>query len=99
MVGGIRERRELIRVIRVIRVPVQSAASLLDCLSGCPDARSVGACYDRSVVADLVQFVGYGVLKLVTLGRYRGDDGIFLEGCVGLFLLATMFFLLHKLVM
>jgi hypothetical protein len=49
------------------------------------------------VVEDLVRFVGYGALKLVTLGSYESrDNGIFLEGCVGLFLLATMFFLLHR---
>ena len=47
-----------------------------------------------------MRFVGYGVLKLVTLGRYTTENnGILLEGCVGLFLLATTFFFLHRLVL
>jgi hypothetical protein len=55
----------------------------------------------EDVLQDLVRLVGYSALKLVTLGSYesRDDDGIFLEGCVGLFLLAAMFFLLHRLVL
>ena len=51
------------------------------------------------VVEDIVQGVGFGVLKLVTLATYRsGDNGLFLEGCVGLLLLATLFFVLQKFV-
>lgn len=51
------------------------------------------------VVEDIVQGVGFGVLKLVTLGTYRsGDNGLFLEGCVGLLLLAALFFVLQKFV-
>jgi hypothetical protein len=52
------------------------------------------------VAQDLVQLVGFCSLKLVTLGRYESkDDGLLLEGCVGLPVLATMFFLLSKLVL
>ena len=52
-----------------------------------------------NLVDDVVRGVGYGVLKLVTLGRYRsGGNGLFLEGCVGLLLLATGFFVLQKFV-
>jgi hypothetical protein len=59
-----------------------------------------GACYDRIVAADLVQFVGYAVLKLFTLGSYQSkDDGLFLEGVIGLFILATLFYLMSKLVL
>ena len=49
------------------------------------------------VVEDLVRFVGYGTLKLVTLGSYRSDDGaLFLEGGVGLFVVAGAFALVHQ---
>ena len=52
-----------------------------------------------NLVGDIVRGVGYGVLKIVTLGAYRsGGNGLFLEGCVGLLLLATGFFVLHKFV-
>jgi hypothetical protein len=52
------------------------------------------------VAADLVQFVGYAVLTLVTLGSYQSkDDGLFLEGVIGLFILATLFYLMSKLVL
>jgi hypothetical protein len=51
------------------------------------------------VVEDVVRGVGYGVLKLVTLGTYRsGANGLFLEGLFGLLLLATLFFVLQKFV-
>ena len=51
------------------------------------------------VVEDVVRGVGYGVLKLVTFGTYRsGDNGLLLEGCVGVLLLATLFFVLQKFV-
>jgi hypothetical protein len=51
------------------------------------------------VVEDVVRGVGYGVLKLVTCGTYRsGDNGLFLEGCVGVLLLATLFFVLQQFV-
>ena len=51
------------------------------------------------VVEDIVRAVGYGVLKLVTFGTYRsGGNGLFLEGSVGLLLLATLFFVLQKFV-
>jgi hypothetical protein len=51
------------------------------------------------VVEALVRFVGCGVLKLVTRGRYASENnGILLEGCVGLFLLTSTFFFLHRLV-
>ena len=53
----------------------------------------------EDVVEDIVRGVGYGVLKLVTCGTYRsGDNGLFLEGSVGLLLLATLFFVLQKFV-
>ena len=49
----------------------------------------------RRDVGDFVRFLGFGVLKLVTFGPYRsGSNGLFLEGCLGLLLLATMFFVL-----
>jgi hypothetical protein len=52
-----------------------------------------------TLVDDIVRGVGYGVLKLVTLGTYRSsDNGLFLEGCVGLLLLDTGFFVLQKFV-
>jgi hypothetical protein len=51
------------------------------------------------VVEDVVRGVGYGVLKLVTCGTYRsGGNGLLLEGCVGLLLLATLFFVLQQFV-
>jgi hypothetical protein len=51
------------------------------------------------VVEDVVRGVGYGVLKLVTFGTYRSvDNGLLLEGCVGVLLLATLFFVLQKFV-
>jgi hypothetical protein len=51
------------------------------------------------LVGDIVRGVGYDALKLVTIGTYRsGGNGLFLEGCVGLLLLATGFFVLHKFV-
>ena len=47
-----------------------------------------------------MQFVGYAVLKLVTLGSYqRKENGLFLEGVIGLFVLATLFYLMSKLVL
>ena len=50
------------------------------------------------VVGDLVRFVGYGTLKIVTRGSYRSDDGaLFLEGGVGLFVVAGAFALVHKI--
>ena len=52
------------------------------------------------MVPDLVRFVGYAALKLVTLGRYEsGKSGLYLEGCLGLLLLAAMFFVLSRLVL
>ena len=65
---------------------------------------SVVACYDRTVddadVGDFLRFLGFAVLKLVTLGRYRsGSNGLFLEGCLGLLLVAAMFFILSRLVL
>lgn len=53
------------------------------------------------MVEDLVQFVGYGALKLITLGSYESEDGdgIFIEGCVGLLLLGTLFFVLGRFVL
>jgi hypothetical protein len=51
------------------------------------------------VVEDVVRGVGYGVLKLVTFGAYRsGGNGLLLEGCVGVLLLATLFFVLQQFV-
>jgi hypothetical protein len=48
---------------------------------------------------DFVRLLGFVVLKLVTLGVYRsGSNGLFLEGCLGLALVSTMFFLLSRVV-
>jgi hypothetical protein len=53
-----------------------------------------------SDVGDFVRLLGYIVLKLVTLGGYRGgSNGLFLEGCLGPALLSTMFFLLSRFVL
>jgi hypothetical protein len=53
----------------------------------------------QDVVNDLVRGVGYGVLKLVTAGKYRsGDTGLLLEGCLGLLLVAALFFFLYRMV-
>jgi hypothetical protein len=52
-----------------------------------------------SDVGDFVRLLGFIVLKLVTLGVYRsGSNGLFLEGCLGLALVSTMFFLLSRVV-
>jgi hypothetical protein len=52
---------------------------------------------DQSLVGDLVRGVGYGVLKLATAGTYRsGDNGVLLEGCTGLLILAALFFFSYK---
>ncbi len=54
----------------------------------------------EALVPDLVRFVGYAALKLVTLGWYKsGKTGLYLEGCLGLLLLGVMFFFLSKLVL
>jgi hypothetical protein len=55
------------------------------------------------VVEDVVRGVGYGVLKLVTFGTYRsGDSGLLslliFGGCVGVLVLATLFFVLQQFV-
>ena len=65
---------------------------------------SAVACYDRTVddadVGDVLRFLGFAVLKLVTLGKYRSArNGLFLEGCLGLVLVAAMFFILSRLVL
>ena len=53
----------------------------------------------QEVVADLVRGAGYLVLKLGTAGRYRsGGNGLMLEGCIGLLLLASLFFFLYRMV-
>jgi hypothetical protein len=52
---------------------------------------------DQSLVGDLVRGVGYGVLKLATAGTYRsGDNGLLLEGCTGLLVLAAVFFFSYR---
>jgi hypothetical protein len=54
---------------------------------------------DQSLVEDLVRGAGYGVLKLVTAGTYRsGDNGLLLEGVTGLLVVASLFYLLYRLV-
>jgi hypothetical protein len=51
---------------------------------------------DQALVEDLVRGVGYGVLKLVTAGTYRsGGNGLFLEGCTGLLVVAAFFYFLY----
>jgi hypothetical protein len=53
-----------------------------------------------SDVGDFVRLPGFIVLKLVTLGGYRSrSTGLFLEGCLGLALVSTMFFLLTRFVL
>lgn len=52
----------------------------------------------QEVVNDLVRGVGHGVLKLVTAGKYRsGATGLLLEGCLGLLLVAALFFFLYRM--
>ena len=44
------------------------------------------------MIEDLVRVVGWATLKLFTLGMYKtDDDGIFLEGGIGLFVSAPSF--------
>jgi hypothetical protein len=53
-----------------------------------------------SDVGDFVRLLGFIVLNLVTLGVYRsGSNGLFLEGCLGLALVSTIFFLLSRFVL
>jgi len=53
-----------------------------------------------SDLGDFVRLLGFIVLKLVTIGRYRsGSTGLVLEGCLGLALVSTMFFLLSRFVL
>ena len=52
-----------------------------------------------SDVGDFLRFLGFGALKLVTLGRYdSGKNGLFLEGVLGILLVAAMFFFLSRFV-
>lgn len=52
---------------------------------------------DQWLVEDLVRGVGFGVLKLVTAGAYRsGDDGLLLEGCTGLLVVASPLYFLYR---
>jgi hypothetical protein len=54
---------------------------------------------DQGLVEDLVRGAGYGVLKLVTAGAYRsGENGLLLEGCTGLLVVAALSFFLYRLV-
>lgn len=54
---------------------------------------------DQALVEDLVRGVGYSVLKVVTAGTYRsGGNGLLLEGCTGLLVVAAFFYFFYRFV-
>jgi hypothetical protein len=51
-------------------------------------------------VGAFLRLVGYGVLKLASVGRYHSrPDGLLLEGCIGMAVVASSFFALSRFVL
>ena len=45
-----------------------------------------------------VRFIGIGVLKVLSLGRYRSrDDALLLEGATGLIVVAAVVYFIYKI--